>query len=690
MPVKSYKKSSLFIASLLCCLGNLAQQVTIPWGKGINVAFGRGSSNPGPPLSTGNTGFIYTTDACVAAGQYTIANKTECNFPVQLTMDAGTTFFGIVPASNDSGYLMIVNAAARNRPQTLYADTVRNLCSNQTFLFWAGFQNLGTSSCVYPNMTMSIETLAGQTLQSFQTGNVGGSPDNFVFYPGFWPFPPPGMVKFPHYYGFYITLPAGLNDIVARITINPSNANSSCTSTFAVDNIMLTPMGPDVSIGLPGGSAGWISGGCFQGNTPVIINGRISPQNFAFGNDTYTSPTFTSPVFQWQQSIDGGFIWADVPGTNSADLSHHFSIADTFFVRLSAYESGGGPACSVVSNVIKVQVDGIPSKFSFSSNSPVCQDGDLQFSLSGGASYTITGPNGYYDNTPFPHIFNPHLQDTGWYYANIISYGGCAVTDSVNVQITGPDVKITADQSACYGKPVQLSAEGGIKYAWSPATGLSDTHISNPIATPPTTTKYKVTVTDQAGCNAFDYVTVTLRNGFLKAMIEGPQFACPSDIVLLKDTSVGAIVSWYWDFDNGQISGIKEPAPRPFLTINNILKDYRVKLIVTDTSGCADTAVKVVTAVPNCYIDVPNAFTPNNDGLNDYLYPVNAYKATSLRFRVFNRGGQMIFETRERNRKWDGTFKGEPQSPGTYIWLLEYTDIKGKKISLKGTAVLIR
>jgi len=451
---------------------------------------------------------------------------------------------------------------------------------------------------------------------------------------------------------------------------------------------MLSPTGPDVNIAVPG-SGGWLTGSCFQGNTPVKINGTTGPQQLAFNSNIYTAPDFTNPAYQWQQSMDGAN-WLDVPGQTNANLSWHFAVADTFFVRLTAHEAASSNACSVVSNVIKVQVDGVPSNYHFSSNSPVCQDGDLQFTLRGGASYSITGPNGYFDNTPFPHVFNPHLQDTGWYYATIISYGGCGVTDSVYVKITGPDVTVSESQSVCYGKPVQLSATGGVAYEWSPAAGLTGTHIATPIATPKATTKYKVKVTDQLGCSAFDYVTIRLRDSILKAAIEGPSFACPTDIVLLKDTSIGAITSWNWDFDNGQIAGIKEPSPRPFLTVNNILKDYRVKLIVTDTSGCTDTAVKIVTAVPNCYIDVPNAFTPNNDGLNDYLYPLNAYKATNLRFRVFNRGGQMIFETRDKFGKWDGTLKGEPQFPGTYVWLLEYTDTSGKKILLKGAAVLIR
>ena len=93
----------------------------------------------------------------------------------------------------------------------------------------------------------------------------------------------------------------------------------------------------------------------------------------------------------------------------------------------------------------------------------------------------------------------------------------------------------------------------------------------------------------------------------------------------------------------------------------------------------------------NCYIAVPSAFTPNGDGLNDYLYPLNAYKADNLEFRVFNRWGQLVFETKDWTKKWDGKITGNPQAPGTYVWMLRYINRDtGKLFSEKGTTVLIR
>jgi len=111
---------------------------------------------------------------------------------------------------------------------------------------------------------------------------------------------------------------------------------------------------------------------------------------------------------------------------------------------------------------------------------------------------------------------------------------------------------------------------------------------------------------------------------------------------------------------------------------------------VTDSAGCSDTVFHVMKVENNCYIAVPTAFTPNGDGLNDYLYPLNAYKATDLTFRVFNRLGQLVFQTNDWTKKWDGTVKGEPQPLGVYVWMLLYTDANKKEVSLKGSTLLIR
>ena len=122
-------------------------------------------------------------------------------------------------------------------------------------------------------------------------------------------------------------------------------------------------------------------------------------------------------------------------------------------------------------------------------------------------------------------------------------------------------------------------------------------------------------------------------------------------------------------------------------------QDYQVpiKLIITNNLGCLDSNTVYVKIVRNCFIAVPNAFTPNGDGLNDFLYPLNAYKAQQLKFAVFDRFGNRLFYTENWNKKWDGRYKGKDANAGTYVWYLNYFDPeRNKQVVLKGATILIR
>ena len=175
----------------------------------------------------------------------------------------------------------------------------------------------------------------------------------------------------------------------------------------------------------------------------------------------------------------------------------------------------------------------------------------------------------------------------------------------------------------------------------------------------------------------------------LRAAISGPSFYCPNELATFKDSSNGKIVSWYWSFGNGNVSYAQNPPSQAYRLVNRETI-YPVQLAVQSDKNCFDTTIKFVKAVANCYIAVPSAFTPNHDGKNDYLYPLNAYKATNLTFRVYNKFGQVVYDTKDWTRKWDGTLNGQAQPSDVYVWTLEYTDEFGQKVFQKGTTVLIR
>ncbi len=166
---------------------------------------------------------------------------------------------------------------------------------------------------------------------------------------------------------------------------------------------------------------------------------------------------------------------------------------------------------------------------------------------------------------------------------------------------------------------------------------------------------------------------------------------CPEDSLKVVNSSTGQIDSWQWIYDIIGTSTQKDPPPFLFPTLNREAY-YTVKLVAYNaTLGCHDTARRTLTVLDFCLIEVPNAFTPNNDGLNDYFHPHNALKTDNYEFRVYNRWGQLVFFSRNWQEKWDGTINGTKQPTGVYVWMLSYTKSDTQqRVFKKGTVTLIR
>ncbi len=106
--------------------------------------------------------------------------------------------------------------------------------------------------------------------------------------------------------------------------------------------------------------------------------------------------------------------------------------------------------------------------------------------------------------------------------------------------------------------------------------------------------------------------------------------------------------------------------------------------------GCPTYDTINIKAYKGPAIYVPNAFTPDNNGINDWFHPVIVGMASVDYFEVFSRTGQKVYSSQESSKGWDGNFNGKPQPVGTYVWLVRGKDYLGNTHSEKGTVVLIR
>lgn len=191
-------------------------------------------------------------------------------------------------------------------------------------------------------------------------------------------------------------------------------------------------------------------------------------------------------------------------------------------------------------------------------------------------------------------------------------------------------------------------------------------------------------------CSATHTEPILLDNELKAGFAMSVPVLCPLDMATFTDQSIGNIISHQWDFGFG--NGSRSVNPNPFrYPIGSREQVYEVQLIVEDNLHCFDTVMHTIKTVPTCRVAVPTAFTPNNDGTNDFLYPLNGYKTSDLTFRVYARNGQLVFETRNWLNKWDGTINGSPAPVGTYAWVLEYTDTEfGNRVFQKGVSTLLR
>ncbi len=157
--------------------------------------------------------------------------------------------------------------------------------------------------------------------------------------------------------------------------------------------------------------------------------------------------------------------------------------------------------------------------------------------------------------------------------------------------------------------------------------------------------------------------------------------------VVFTDQSQDA-ASWFWNFDTGATSILTNPT--------YVFPDtgmYQVAQIVTHPSGCQDTLIQVIDVIPEVRYNLPNAFTPNNDSTNDIFKGVGILDgATNFRMTIWNRWGEMVFETTDPDIGWNGLKNntGQPSPNGVYPVVVNFIGPRGEKFEYKGVATLIR
>jgi gliding motility-associated-like protein len=258
-------------------------------------------------------------------------------------------------------------------------------------------------------------------------------------------------------------------------------------------------------------------------------------------------------------------------------------------------------------------------------------------------------------------------------------------TDQVIYTITSPPLIVTMTPTSriCPGDSVLItaSATGGFGdyfYEWSHSNETSNQVWVKPVVT----TVFTVSVSDE--CQTFSIpgsTTVEIIKPIADFIVSSSLTFEGLPITFQNLTTGG--VSYEWEFGDGNTSTMTHP--------NNTYEDpgnYYVTLIATNELGCKDTVVKPISVDEEYWIYVPNTFTPDGNRFNNY-FSASTINIKKLEVQVFNRWGQLIFESKDVNFEWDGTYKNEPIQDGTYVWKMEYVTNSGIEGKLVGHITLL-
>lgn len=367
----------------------------------------------------------------------------------------------------------------------------------------------------------------------------------------------------------------------------------------------------------------------------------------------------------------------------------------TYYVYLTIEDS----ICALEDTALQV-ITVYPELFLNTSNDTViCASASFDIWASGighDGNYHWSSNNQFTDtlNTPMTDssiTVNP-VQST--YYYVMIENPNCQLIDSVFVDFTSNTLTVPLTVDVCDGDFAQITASGGtptdsiISYDWEPDSIIVSGDGTSTVLVNPSSSQYVyVYATTQSGCNLLDSTLVNV--GTYPSNVNA--WVDMDTIIFGGSTGAhvlpnGNVYSWSpsGDFDN---------ASSQHPTITPSLFGLNTYVVTVSNGNCSRSdTIQVYTFEYICDetdIFIPNAFTPNGDGNNDQLR-VRSNSLTDLYFCVYDRWGELMYETNQVIHGWDGTYKNKKCDPDVYVYYLRGYCLDGEEFFKKGNVTLIR
>jgi gliding motility-associated-like protein len=393
---------------------------------------------------------------------------------------------------------------------------------------------------------------------------------------------------------------------------------------------------------------------------PLLLTASaVSTSGSCNGNDGTITITAGGGTPAYEYSVDNGVTY---------QAANNFVVSGGAYPDIRVRDSKGCIA-NAATNVILIDTMYIK----LGPDSVICEGQSVRFEVSTNPQTDIfkwrTIPDPIRVNTlDYDSIKNATAtpSDTTTYILNA-KWGVCpAREDTITVLVKRrpiPDAGPTA--YVCYDNKVTTlngsasHLSGTVNYEWTDTTHLETPHTNVTVARPDTTEDFILTVTDNYGCNFIEKDTVRV---YVQPPV--PAFA-GNDTIAIRGTPHQLLatggVNYEWTPSTPlNLSTIANP-------LATLFNDQQFVVKVTDIGGCIgfDTVYVQIYDGPAYY--VPNTFSPNGDGINDIFRAIPVGISYTEWFRVFNRFGELVFETNKWLKGWDGTYLGKKQSPGVYV-----------------------
>ena len=391
--------------------------------------------------------------------------------------------------------------------------------------------------------------------------------------------------------------------------------------------------------------------------------------------------------------------------TNVPNISHTFNSVGIFRVMLVSVDSTKCRPRDTSFVNIRVRDDFAPV-LATSTKLPPCQDNNYRFDNLSVAppgkpfqanSFTwifgdntpplITGPGPVTHQFASAGTFNVRLVLTDTNYCNAIDTFRLTLRVSPLVEAL-----FNSPPSGCapFNAQFDNTSLGGQQFFWSFGDGGTSTAVSPAhVYTNPGNYRVKLIAIDSNTCNIIDSTeTSIIISGAPNALFTFTPNPPQENIITTFINQSDVVPEYRWFFGDGD-------SLYTFTRDTIVRHQYRQSgtfnacLVAINQFGCPDTFCLPITAIVFPLVDVVSAFTPNGDGSNDRAV-VFGYGIAKLTFRIFNRWGQLMFETNDPRRGWDGRFNGKPQPMDAYAYTIDAELINGDKVKRSGSVTLIR